>query len=84
MRPEGEVDVSDWFPSRGEEALALHPSWVVDPLMVSSSGQRFNKYAMSAAMLSNDQAAVGPVRRMQVGGRRCDGRGGGGSLQSEN
>jgi len=63
----GEVDVSDWFPSTGEEAAAMHPGWAVDPLMVSSSSQRFNRYAMSAAMLSNDQATVGPVRRLQVG-----------------
>ena len=59
--------MSEWFSSSGEGASALYPTWSVDPLMVSSSNQRFNKYTMSAAMQSNDQATIGPVRRIQVG-----------------
>ena len=37
-----------------------------DPLMVSYSPLKYNKYMMSAAMLSNDQSSIGPIRRMQV------------------
>jgi len=55
----GEVDVSDF------EDTGLHPPWAVNPLMVTSSPHRFNKCAMAAAMLSNDQGALGPMQRMQ-------------------
>lgn len=34
--------------------------------MVSYSPLKYNKYMMSAAMLSNDQSSIGPIRRMQV------------------
>ncbi|GAX79746.1 hypothetical protein CEUSTIGMA_g7187.t1 [Chlamydomonas eustigma] len=54
-----QVDVSDFANP------ALYPPWAVDPLMASSSTKLFNKYEMSAAMLSNDQACISPVRRMQ-------------------
>jgi hypothetical protein len=56
-----QVDVSDFAHP------ALYPPWAVDPLMVSCTPKLFNKYEMAAAMLSNDQAGIGPIRRMQVG-----------------
>lgn len=53
---------------RCRRAASLSRRRSFDPLMVSYSPLKYNKYMMSAAMLSNDQSSIGPIRRMQV---RC-------------
>lgn len=57
----GEVDVASAFGDAG-----LYPFWATDPLAVSWHPARFARCGMAAAMLSNDQACVAPMRRMQV------------------
>ncbi|KAG1674578.1 hypothetical protein FOA52_001827 [Chlamydomonas sp. UWO 241] len=55
----GEVDASEF----GDPGM--YPEWTLDPLKVTYASQRFNNYLMAAASLSNDQAPLGPITRMQ-------------------
>lgn len=66
-----DVDVSEQFLDP-----ALYPPWAVDPLAVSTHPGRFARCDKAAALCSNDQSVVAPMRRMQV--RRRTGPSGGG------
>ena len=63
-----DVDVSDFSAMQQQHA----PPWAVDPLLVGAHAARYARCDMAAALLANDQACVGPLRRMQVG---CSGLG---------
>ena len=56
-----DADVADASPMSDAR---LYPDWSPDPLTVAWSPVRFNKYEMSATMLTNCQTACPPIGRM--------------------